>query len=101
MQFADGRLDAPTLGLLGGLSARYEVVGALSASESNGPLEELVVCRSELSEELQTENLRHTLVQHRQGLHHLDLLHAHLQNERSDLHTVQLQFEPFVACPRR
>ena len=47
------------------------MVGTWSALEANYPKEELVVCRSELSEVLLAKSLRHTPVQ--QDLHHLGL----------------------------
>ena len=69
--FADGRLHALVLCFLESLGARHQVVSALSALEANDPYEEVVVCRSEISEVLLAESPSHTPVQ--QGLHHLGL----------------------------
>ena len=64
--FADSRLNALTLCVLESLGVRHAVVGALSALKANGPQDEVVVCRSELSEVLQAKSPGHTPVQ--QGL---------------------------------
>ena len=58
--FADCRLNALTLCILESLGARHAVVGALSALKANDPWEEVVLCRSELSEVLQAECPSHT-----------------------------------------
>ena len=68
---ADGRLNALAFGLLESLGVRHEVVSALPSLEANDPREEVVVCRSELSEVLLAESPSQTPVQ--QGLHRLDL----------------------------
>ena len=60
--FAAGRLNAPKLCLLESLGVRHVVVGALSAVEANAPKEEVVVCRSELSEVLLAGSPSHTPV---------------------------------------